>query len=32
MKVCRGHVIEAIQRCTEKAEKLGIEINGKAEE
>ncbi|HOM42047.1 MAG TPA: pyrroline-5-carboxylate reductase [Bacillota bacterium] len=27
----RGHVIEAIQRCTEKAESLGIEINGKAE-
>jgi len=27
----RGHVIEAIQRCTEKAERLGIEINGKSE-
>jgi len=27
----RGHVIEAIQRCTEKAERLGIEINGIAE-
>ena len=24
----RGHVIEAIQRCTEKAEKLGIGMNG----
>lgn len=23
----RGHVIEAIQRCTEKAEKLGIDMN-----
>lgn len=26
----RGHVIEAIQRCTEKAELLGIGMNGKA--
>jgi pyrroline-5-carboxylate reductase len=24
----RGHVIEAVQRCTEKAELLGIEMNG----
>ncbi|MHB1393733.1 MAG: pyrroline-5-carboxylate reductase [Clostridia bacterium] len=27
----RGHVIEAIQRCTEKAEKLGIGMNGTTE-
>lgn len=26
----RGHIIEAVQRCTEKAELLGIEMNGKA--